>query len=184
MAEKRLYEGMFLFDANLATRDWPGLESHVQDLLTKHGAELVYGERWPDRKLAYEIRGCKKGTYYLTYFRAPPEAISGIRKDSQLSERILRVLVLYDEELVEDCEKRLRKEIRGSPEEIEAEKQRRLGLAADSDASAPQTVAVDRAAKEGADAEPESLGFEEHEAQHAPEELEEPEAPSADPNIE
>ncbi|MGQ9590006.1 MAG: 30S ribosomal protein S6 [Planctomycetota bacterium] len=131
MAEKRLYEGMFLFDANLASRDWPGLENHVQDLLAKHDAELVYSERWPDRKLAYEIRGCKKGTYYLTYFRAPPGAIPGLRRDSELSERILRLLVLYDEELPNDCEKRIRKEISGSPEEIEAEWDRRVRAAAD-----------------------------------------------------
>ena len=53
---KRLYEGMFLFDANVAGRDWPGLEKHVQDLLGRHDAELEYAERWPDRKLAYEVQ--------------------------------------------------------------------------------------------------------------------------------
>lgn len=142
MAEKRLYEGMFLFDSNLASRDWPGLENHVQDLFAKHDAELVYSERWPDRKLAYEIRGCKKGTYYLTYFRAPPGAIPGLRRDSELSERIVRLLVLYDEELVSDCEKRIRKEISGSPEEIEAERERRLRAAADVQAAEAAGAAV------------------------------------------
>ncbi len=171
MEDRRLYEGMFLFDANLATRDWPGLERHVQELLAKHEAELVYGERWPDRKLAYEIRGCKKGTYYLTYFRAPPHAIAGIRKDSQLSERILRVLILYDEALVEDCEKRLRREIYGSPEEIEAERQRRLGLAP----SPGEGADLERAPAESAAAGSETPEFEE------PEIRGEPEAPEVSP---
>jgi ribosomal protein S6 len=115
---------MFLFDSNLAAKDWPGLERHIHELLQKNSAELVYTERWPDRKLCYEIKGAKKGTYYLVYFKAHPKAIQGLTRDCQLSERILRILVLYDEELTGDCEKRLRKEIVGSPEEIEERKER------------------------------------------------------------
>lgn len=121
--ETRLYEGMFLFDANLASQDWPGLEQHVQDLLKKHNAELVYSERWPDRKLAYEVRGARKGTYFLTYFRSPPDSIDALERDCQLSDRVLRVLVLYDKALEGDCQRRINKEVQGSPEEIEARRE-------------------------------------------------------------
>lgn len=114
---KKLYEGMFLFDSNLATKDWPGLERHVQDLLQRNSAELVYSERWPDRKLSYEIKGCKKGTYYLTYFNAPPDAVRGLRRDCQLSERVLRVFVLYDDGFVEECAKRRDREAAATSEE-------------------------------------------------------------------
>lgn len=122
--KEKLYEGMFLFDAALAAKDWPGLERHVQEILQKHGAEIVYSERWPDRKLCYDIGGSKKGTYFLTYFKAPPHAVQPIERDAQLSERILRLLVLYDPELVQDCEKRINREIQGSPEEIEARREK------------------------------------------------------------
>ncbi|MBI4600346.1 MAG: 30S ribosomal protein S6 [Planctomycetes bacterium] len=124
MTATKLYEGMFLFDSNLAAKDWPGLERLVQEILHKSSAELVYSERWPDRKLAYDIKGCKKGTYYLTYFKAPPHALKTIERDSLLSEKVLRVLILYDEGLVKDCEKRLRQEVTGSPEEIEEQRER------------------------------------------------------------
>jgi small subunit ribosomal protein S6 len=62
----RLYEGMFLIDSNLAAKDWTELETHIQEILKRNRAELLYSERWPDRRLAYDIKGCKKGTYYLT----------------------------------------------------------------------------------------------------------------------
>lgn len=104
-AGTRLYEGMFLFDTNLASKDWPGLETHVEDVLKKNSGELLYAERWPDRKLAYEIRGCKKGTYYLTYFQAPSESIPGLERDCQLSERVLRLLVVQDEGLEDELER-------------------------------------------------------------------------------
>ena len=146
--ETRLYEGMFLFDANLASKDWPGLEQHVEDLLKKHSAELVYSERWPDRKLGYEVKGCRKGTYYLTYFNGQPDAIDGLERDCQLSDRILRVLVLYDKALVEDCQKRINKEVQGSPEEIEA---RREAAAAPA-TSTPATPAPEGAAPASAEA--------------------------------
>ena len=101
----KLYEGLFLFDANLATKDWPGLEKHAEDLLKKHEAELVYSERWPDRKLAYEVKGCRKGTYFLTYFKAPGTTIPGLHRDVQLSERVLRLMVLQNEYIEEVLEK-------------------------------------------------------------------------------
>jgi small subunit ribosomal protein S6 len=115
----KIYEGMFLFDSNLASRDWPALERLVEDILKKNSAALLYSERWPDRKLAYEIKGCKKGTYYLTYFQAPPAAITAVQRDSQLSERILRLLIIQDEGLEEDMERRRRREVVGPPEEYD-----------------------------------------------------------------
>lgn len=120
----KLYEGMFLFDSNLAAKDWPGLERHVQEILQKNSAELVYSERWPDRKLCYDIKGVKKGTYLLTYFRANPNGVNALQREAQLSERILRLLVVYDEGLESDCQKRLSREVTGSPEEIEDRRER------------------------------------------------------------
>ncbi len=121
---EKLYEGMFLFDSNLAAKDWPGLERHVQEILQKSSAQLLYSERWPDRKLCYDISGVKKGTYYLTYFKAPPHAVVTVQRDAELSERILRLLILQDEELEADCQKRINREITGSPEEIEERRER------------------------------------------------------------
>lgn len=120
----KLYEGMFLFDANYAGKDWPGLEQHVQDLFQRHAAELVHAERWPDRKLAYEIKGCKKGTYYLTYFNAPTTAIQGLQRDCGLSDRVLRAMFVYEDALAEDCEKLKSREAEKlkSREAAEAEK--------------------------------------------------------------
>lgn len=118
----KLYEGMFVFDANHAGKDWPGLEQHVNDLVQRHEGELVHSERWPDRKLAYEIKGCKKGTYYLTYFNAPTTAIQGLQRDCELSDRVLRAMFLYEEELVEDCEKlKTREAVKAAEAEAAAE---------------------------------------------------------------
>ena len=116
----RLYEGLFLFDANLASRDWPGLEKHVEEVMKKNSAEIVFTERWPDRKLSYEVKGCRKGVYYLTYFNAPTTAITALERDVQLSDRILRVLILQNEYIGEVLENHLKKQA----EAAESEKSR------------------------------------------------------------
>ena len=142
---KRLYEGMFLFDANLAGRDWPGLEKHVLDLLGRHDAELEHAERWPDRKLSYEVKGCRKGTHYLTYFRAPPTEITGLHRDCELSDRVLRVLILQDEALEELCDGRRRRE-EEAMQKSEAAEAAKAEAAAAPAAPAPAPAAAPAAA--------------------------------------
>ncbi len=90
------YEAMFLFDT-ATTRDWAAIEQEVRRLLERSGANLLVCVKYDERKLAYEIRRRKRGTYVLTYFDAPPEKLQELERDAQLSEFILRLLVLRSE---------------------------------------------------------------------------------------
>jgi len=89
----RRYEAMFLFD-NVVARDWSAIRNEVERLCGRIGAELEVCVKFDERKLAYEIRKRKRGTYVLTYFKAPPDKISELERDARLSEMILRLLVL------------------------------------------------------------------------------------------
>jgi small subunit ribosomal protein S6 len=89
-----IYEGLFLLNSVEAKRDWEAMTAHVKGVLTKHGAEIGTNYRWDERKLAYDIRQQKRGTYYLVYFRCPPQAIASIRRDCDLSDLIIRELIL------------------------------------------------------------------------------------------
>ena len=89
----RTYEGMFLFDPTFAV-EWPNVEKEINRLMERAKAELVLCKKWDERRLAYEIRGRKRGCYVLTYFKAPAESITALERDTQLSEPILRCLIL------------------------------------------------------------------------------------------
>jgi len=105
-AEKKLYEGMFLVDSARAASDWDGVNSAIRKILDKAKAEIVSMRKWDDRKLAYNIRGVERGTYILCYFRADGQKIQEIEKAVQLSEKIIRVLILSTEQMTkEDIEK-------------------------------------------------------------------------------
>ncbi len=97
----RDYEAMFLLDNTRASEDFEGAAAQVDDILTKHGAEFVIKEKWDERKLAYEIKGHRRATYYLVYFRAPTTAIQEINADVLLSEIVLRHLVMVLDEPIE-----------------------------------------------------------------------------------
>lgn len=88
------YEGMFLLDSNKVAVDWDGSLQQVHDVLTKHKAEIVASRQWEERRLAYPVSGQKKGTYLLTYFRAEGTQVAEIRHDFQLSDLVLRNLIL------------------------------------------------------------------------------------------
>ena len=88
------YEGLFLLNSVEAKRDWDAAQNHVKGILAKHGAEVSTNYRWDERKLAYEIDHQKRGTYYLVYFTCVTEAVTAIRRDCELSELILRELIL------------------------------------------------------------------------------------------
>ena len=90
----RNYEAMFILDHNAASADFEATAATVDQILDKHGANVVKKEKWDERKLAYEIKGHRRGTYYLTYFTAEPAVIANINEDVRLSEPILRHMVI------------------------------------------------------------------------------------------
>jgi ribosomal protein S6 len=121
----REYEAMFLLDNAAAAADFDGTAAVVDQILAKNGAEVVQKEKWDERKLAYEIRGHKRATYYLLYFRAPTTAVVGIRADATLNEKIIRHLVVGLEEPIEIHVKK-----RAEERERLAEESRKASLAA------------------------------------------------------
>jgi ribosomal protein S6 len=95
------YEAMFVMDSGMAS-DWQVAEREIQRLTGRAEAELLCCRKWDERRLAYEIGPHKRGCYILTYLRAEPSRIAGLERDAQLSEHILRMLVLRADHVSEE----------------------------------------------------------------------------------
>ncbi len=89
-----LYEGMFLMDNRQANRDWDGSLDSLKAIIAKHGGEIVRCDKWGERKLAYEVKGRRRGTYVLVYFNGQDDCVANITRECQLADLILRALVL------------------------------------------------------------------------------------------
>ena len=90
----RRYEGMFLVESGLASKDWDATEKKLREVVERSGGSVLSSGRWDERKLAYEIGGAKRGTYWLCYFQADGEAPGKIRRTAALSDTVLRCMVL------------------------------------------------------------------------------------------
>lgn len=88
------YECMFLLDTNKVSGDVNAAAQQLHGILEKNHAEVLASRPWDERRLAYPVKGHKKGLYYLTYFRADGKNLVNIERDCHLNEMILRFLVI------------------------------------------------------------------------------------------
>lgn len=101
MAEN-VYECMFIFNANAYARNPAGTANSVDELVTSNGGEMLASRLWNEQKLAYPIRGHRKGAYWLAYFRIDSSKMVKFNRACQLTDTILRHLsIKLDPRLVE-----------------------------------------------------------------------------------
>ena len=93
MAEN-VYEGMFLLDSNRYGRDSAAVSGQIPEMIEKVGGEMLVSRLWEERRLAYTIKGHRKGTYWLTYFRLDGGELASLERQCHLSDSIIRTLFL------------------------------------------------------------------------------------------
>jgi len=98
---KAYYEAMFLIGQAQAA-DLSAAVEHIRELLGRAKAEIIAMRKWDERRLAYDIEKQRRGVYILTYFQADTGAITGLERDCNLSETVLRLLVLRADHMTEE----------------------------------------------------------------------------------
>lgn len=96
----KTYEGMFLFDPAI-TAEWEQAKAELDRLMGRAGATVIACGKWDERRLAYEIGGHKRAMYVLAYFKAEAEKIVGLERDAQLSESVIRCMVVRADHVTE-----------------------------------------------------------------------------------
>ena len=87
-----VYDGMFILDAGRYGRDPEGLSGQVTKIIQELGGEILVSRLWEERRLAYPIKGQRKGVYWLAYFRLEGDRLAALRHRFQLNDSILRML--------------------------------------------------------------------------------------------
>lgn len=157
------YEGLFLFPQS-AGANLGEAADHVQDLLGKVDAEILSFKKWEERRLAYEIKGNKRGVFFLCYFKLAGDQMAALDRHCLLSEELLRFMLTradqVNAELIETSEGR-----EALKEEIAVRAQQAQEGAAEAGVRA--TTKADRDAEEDAAAEDDAT-VETDEAAEAP----------------
>jgi small subunit ribosomal protein S6 len=96
------YEGLFLFDSNKFARERDGLAREIEEFVVQSGGKVLVSRLWEERRLAYAIKGQRKGAYWLMYFQLPTGKVTELTRQCEINDSLLRQLfVKLPEKLVE-----------------------------------------------------------------------------------
>ena len=94
----KLYEVMWVVDANFGREDYPKAIVAIKEILEKSGASFINADKWEERRLAYPIKKKKRGLYIICHFSAPHENVTKVDRNARLSDLILRHMITVDED--------------------------------------------------------------------------------------
>ena len=97
----RTYEIMYLLDNNVVRGGWKEAKAATTGLIEKHGGKVLSARRWDERALAYPIRQRRRGTFLLSYAALDAKGSAELRRELDLTESVLRYLILSAESVPE-----------------------------------------------------------------------------------
>ncbi len=88
------YEVMYVIDAALEDGARVELINRFSELVKKNGGEIDRVDEWGKRRLAYSINYKTEGYYVLMYIKGPSELPRELERNMQISDSVLRYLVV------------------------------------------------------------------------------------------
>jgi small subunit ribosomal protein S6 len=83
---------MVIIDPRPTEEEVAQLLSRLQESMKELGIEIASVDNWGKRRLAYEIRKQREGTYVVLSLRGEPHAIKEFERQLKLNEQVLRFL--------------------------------------------------------------------------------------------
>ena len=89
-----IYESLFIIRPSLNDEETSTLVEKMKGVVEKNGATLVKAENWGRKKLAYEIKRERKGTYVYLFFKGPGQVIGELERSYRLEDSIIKFLTV------------------------------------------------------------------------------------------
>ncbi len=102
MAEN-VYECMMILDSTRYARDPKDVSGQITTFVNKGGGKMLVSRLWDERRLAFSIARQRKGTYWLSYFRIDSGKVDELKRQCQLSDSILRCMILKIDARIADA---------------------------------------------------------------------------------
>src|SRR5688572_6691805 len=90
-----LYESLFIIRASVTDQEATALIEKMKTVAEKTGAKFIKSENWGKKKLAYEVKRERKGTYVYFYFRAPNVTVGELERAYRLEDTIIKFLTVH-----------------------------------------------------------------------------------------
>lgn len=94
MAEKRIYELVFIVDPAADDEEVMKLSEALQKIITSQDGTVTKTEMMGRRQLAYEIKHKREGTYVLLEIEGSGREIAELERRMRVNDRILRYITV------------------------------------------------------------------------------------------
>jgi len=94
MSKIKHYETMFILKPTLTDEETVAQIENIRAIIEKNGGEIVSADNVGTRELAYEIEKCKRGYYYVVYFKGNPSGIAEIERNYRINENLIRFIFI------------------------------------------------------------------------------------------
>jgi small subunit ribosomal protein S6 len=98
LAEKRIYEVVFIINPEAGDDEVMRLNEAVQKIITSQGGSITRTEIMGRRQLAYEINHKKDGTYVLLEVEGSGAEIAELERRMRVNDQILRYMTIRVDE--------------------------------------------------------------------------------------
>lgn len=90
----RYYETMFILKPTLTQEEIESKIEFFKSVLLNNGASIEATIDMGIRNLAYEIKKCKRGYYYVIYFKAEGSLVAELERNYRINEEVIRFIVI------------------------------------------------------------------------------------------
>src|SRR5687768_16047165 len=105
LAEKRIYEVMFIVDPDTQDEDLTRLTENLSNIITDKGGTITKNEVMGRRQLAYKVGRKNEGIYVLFEIEGTGGEIAELERRMRVSDQVLRYLTVRVDEDRQRAEK-------------------------------------------------------------------------------
>src|SRR5437763_1192998 len=98
LAEKRIYEVVFIVDPDTSEEETKRLTENLQGIITDQGGTIVKSEVMGRRQLAYQIGRKNEGIYVLFEIEGTGREIAELERRMRVNDQVLRYLTVRVDE--------------------------------------------------------------------------------------
>ncbi len=92
------YDSIFIVRPTLSDEDASKVIDKMKGVLEKSGATLVKVENWGKKKLAYEVKRERKGTFAYFHFQGEGNAVAELERSYRLEDSVIKFLTVRMEQ--------------------------------------------------------------------------------------
>ncbi len=102
----RTYEILFIADPNLGEPEVDALAAQVQGFVEKEGGKLQKVEKWGKKRLAYDVKKHREGSYVLLVAEGGPAMTKEVERRLRVTDGVVKFITVRVDDDLRKAERR------------------------------------------------------------------------------